>query len=69
MEIERVQLVKDPHEMAALIEVSGWVVVKINASSCFLAAMSNFLKQFLNSSISVTNSFCWANQPYKVELL
>ena len=28
MEIERVQLVKDPHEMAALIEVSGWVVVK-----------------------------------------
>ena len=35
------QLVKDPHEMAALFEVR--VGVLLNDQSCFLVAMWNFL--------------------------
>ena len=52
------QLVKDPHEMVALIEVS--VSLLSNDPSCFLATMWNFLKHFFNSSISLRNSFEWA---------
>ena len=55
------QLVKDPHEMVALIGVS--VSLLSNDPSCFLATMWNFLKHFFNSSISLRNSFWWATSP------
>ena len=57
----KVQLVKDPLEMVALIEVS--ISLLSNDPSCFLATMWNFLKHFFNSSISVRNSFWWATSP------